>query len=57
MKEIPGRLKIESKLRSPLGRVEKKQRPIQPCRLYSALPSAVPSCAGRPSGAAVGGSQ
>lgn len=33
MKEIQGRLKNKNKLRSPLGRVEKKQRPTQPCRL------------------------
>lgn len=33
MKEIQGRLKNKNKLRSPLGRVEKKQRLIKSCRL------------------------
>lgn len=37
MKEIQGRLKNKNKPRIPLGRVEQKQRLIQPCRLLTQL--------------------
>lgn len=52
MKEIQGRLKNKNKLRGPLGRVEKKWRPIclADCNV-ALLSSAAPSCAGRQSGA------